>query len=46
VTLNGGATLSAFVTAPSGTVTLNGTLNGRVTADRLTINGAGLLNTE
>ena len=45
VTLNGGATLSAFVTAPSGTVMLNGTLNGGVIADRLTINGAGVLNT-
>ena len=45
VTLNGGATLSAFVTAPSGTVMLNGTLNGRIAADRLIINGAGALNT-
>jgi hypothetical protein len=45
VTLNGGATLSAFVTAPSGTVTLNGPLNGRVASDRLVINGGGVLNT-
>ena len=45
VTLNGGATLSALVTAPAGTVLLNGTLNGRVTSDRLTINGPGALNT-
>jgi hypothetical protein len=33
------------VTAPAGTVMLNGTLNGRVTADRITINGGGVLNT-
>ena len=44
LTLNGGATLSAFVTAPAGTVMLNGTLNGRVTSDRLTVNGPGVLN--
>lgn len=45
LTLNGGATLSAFVTAPSGHVMLNGTLNGRLACDRLTINGGGVLNT-
>jgi hypothetical protein len=34
------------VIAPNGTVTINGnsTLNGGVVADRLTINGNGLLN--
>jgi hypothetical protein len=45
LTLNGGATLSGFVTAPAGVVMLNGTLNGRVVSDRLTINGPGVLNT-
>lgn len=42
--LNGGS-LHGEVLAPSGTVTINGqaTLRGRVSADRLTINGAGLL---
>ena len=44
LTLNGGSTLSAFVTAPAGTVMLKGTLNGRVTSDRLTVNGPGVLN--
>ena len=32
-----------IVTAPNGPVTLNGTLHGRVNADRLTINGNGVL---
>jgi hypothetical protein len=44
LTLNSGATLHGLVTAPLGTVTLNGTLNGRVRSDRLVINGAGSLN--
>jgi endo-1,4-beta-xylanase len=45
LTLNGGAALSAFVTAPSGHVMLNGTLSGRLACDRLTINGSGVLDT-
>jgi len=44
LTLKGGATLSGFVTAPAGAVVLNGTLNGGVVCDRLTINGGGALN--
>lgn len=43
VTLNGGAIVNAIVTAPKGSVTLNGTLHGRVSAERLTINGSGVL---
>jgi rhamnogalacturonan endolyase len=45
VTLNGNAALCGIVAAPSGAVILNGnaTLLGRVSADRLTINGNGLL---
>lgn len=43
LTLNGNARVNAIVTAPSGAVMLNGTLHGRVTADRLTINGSGAL---
>ncbi len=45
VTLNGGAVLHGDVIAPSGTVIINGNsaLYGTVTADRLTINGRGLL---
>ncbi len=44
VTLNSGATLHALVLAPAGTVTLNtGTLHGRVTADRLTLNSNGVI---
>ncbi len=43
VTLNGGASLNALVAAPAGSVMLNGTLSGSVTADRLTINGGGVL---
>jgi hypothetical protein len=41
VTLNGGVTVHGFVTAPSGTVMINGTLRGGVAADRLTVNGGG-----
>lgn len=45
LTLNGQATFHGFVTAPNGTVAINGnaTLNGGVVADRLVINGNGLL---
>ena len=44
-TLNGNSTLTARVIAPNGTVTLNGnsTLTGTIAADRLRINGNGLL---
>jgi endoglucanase len=41
LTLNGHAVVLGIVTAPNGTVTLNGLLLGRVSADRLTINGRG-----
>jgi hypothetical protein len=43
LTLNGGATFTGAVTAPAGTVIVNGTLNGRVIANRLIINGNGAL---
>ncbi len=45
VTLNGGASFDGFVVAPSGTVTINGNshLTGNVEADRLTLNGNGVL---
>ncbi len=45
LTLNGSAEFHGSVVAPTGAVILNGnsTLHGRVTADRLTINGNGLL---
>ena len=45
LTLNGGATLHGDVTAPGGTVIINGSsaLYGEVAADRLTINGNGVL---
>jgi len=32
------------VTVPAGALSVNGTLNGRVVCDRLTINGGGTLN--
>jgi endo-1,4-beta-xylanase len=41
--VNGGASFHGNVTAPAGAVTVNGTLRGRVAADRLTVNGAGAL---
>ena len=44
LTLNGNATVNGFVVAPAGSVILNGTLNGGVVSDRLTINGGGRLN--
>ena len=45
VTLNGGATLYGSIVAPNGTVIVNGnaSVHGTVAADRLTINGTGLL---
>jgi hypothetical protein len=44
VTLNGGAAVHGSITAPGGTVTVNGLLHGRVVADRLTVNrGARVL---
>lgn len=45
LTLNTSATFYGEVLAPNGTVSLNGSalLNGRVSADRLTINGSALL---
>jgi endo-1,4-beta-xylanase len=45
LTLNSGATLNAFVTAPSGVVMVNGALSGRLACDRLTVNGSGVLRT-
>jgi hypothetical protein len=42
-TLNGAAVLHGSVAAPSGSVQLNGRLQGRVSSDGLTINGQGLL---
>ena len=44
-TLNGGSSFYGAVLAPNGTVIVNGnsTLRGSVAADRLTINGGGLL---
>ena len=46
-TLNGQATLYGSVIAPNGRVMINGgsAIHGNVTADRLTINGNGLLST-
>ena len=45
LTLNGNVSFSGVVIAPGGTVVVNGssTLHGHVTADRLPINGNGLL---
>ncbi|HTL67167.1 MAG TPA: ExeM/NucH family extracellular endonuclease [Lacunisphaera sp.] len=45
VTINGGASFDGFVVAPNGAVTINGNcrLTGNVAADRLTINGNGVL---
>ena len=44
LTLNGNVTFNGFVVAPSGTVMINGILNGGVVSDRLTVNGGGRLN--
>jgi hypothetical protein len=45
VTLNGGSTLAALVTAPTGAVTINGNsqLIGALRCNQITINGSGLL---
>jgi DNA/RNA endonuclease G (NUC1) len=44
LTLNSNVTFNGFVTAPAGTVTLNGaTLNGGVVSDRLTLNSNSVL---
>jgi hypothetical protein len=43
LTVNGGATVHAAVLAPTGSVMVNGTLNGSVAADRLTLNGGAVL---
>jgi rhamnogalacturonan endolyase len=43
VTVSGDAVVHAIVTAPEGSVTINGTLHGRVSAEHLTINGYGVL---
>lgn len=45
LTLNGGVSLHGYVTAPSGTITLNGNsqLVGGLIADRLVLNGNSLL---
>lgn len=45
LTLNGEVSFDGTVVAPNGTVVINGNamLTGRVVADRLTINGSGLL---
>ena len=43
VTVNGSAAVNGVVTAPSGSVSISGTIHGRVNADRLTINGSGVL---
>ena len=43
LTLNGSSRLDGFAVVPSGSVTVNGRLHGGVSADRLTINGGGLV---
>lgn len=45
LTMNGGTTVYGSVTAPSGSVIIDGSaaLHGQVSADRLTINGSGAL---
>jgi hypothetical protein len=45
LTLNSNINFTGFVTAPAGTVTINGgsTVTGRIIADRLTINSTGML---
>jgi endo-1,4-beta-xylanase len=43
LTVNGSGALHGSVAAPAGSVTVNGTLRGRVAADRLTVNGGAAL---
>jgi endo-1,4-beta-xylanase len=43
LTINGLATVNGAVVAPTGTVIVNGRLKGSVIADRLTINGNGVV---
>jgi rhamnogalacturonan endolyase len=43
LTVNGGATVHGAVLAPTGAVMVNGTVNGSVAADRLTLNGGAVL---
>jgi rhamnogalacturonan endolyase len=43
LSVNGSGAVHGSVTAPAGAVVVNGTLRGRVAADRLTVNGAGTL---
>ena len=43
LTVNGGATVHAAVLAPTGTVMVNGNVNGSVAADRLILNGGAVL---
>ena len=41
--LNGGAAFHGSILAPNGTVIVNGLVRGRVVADRLTVNGNGIV---
>jgi hypothetical protein len=43
LTVNSTATFHGIVIAPNGSVAINGTLHGRISADGLTINSGGLL---
>jgi predicted extracellular nuclease len=45
LTLNGNVSVVGYVNVPGGTVTINGssTLTGRIVADRLVVNGSGVL---
>jgi len=43
LTVNGGASVHAAVLAPTGTVMVNGNVNGSVAADRLILNGGAVL---
>jgi aryl-phospho-beta-D-glucosidase BglC (GH1 family) len=43
LTVNGGVSVYGVVIAPTGTVSISGAVHGRVNADRLTINGSGVL---
>jgi len=43
LTVNGNGAVNGVVIAPKGSVMINGRIHGRVSADRLTINGNGVL---